>query len=86
MVKKQQQQCLNFKSKKPHLNRGYFSPQREHILSFKSSPYEKRILDKFRGSGVPTKKPDVAKKAQLQRKLDNKLGEMSAERKINQKK
>ena len=40
----------------------------------------------YRGSGVPTKKPDVAKKAQLQRKLDSKLGEMSAKRKIKQKK
>ena len=40
----------------------------------------------YRVSGVPTKKPDVAKKAQLQRKLDSKLGEMSAKRKIKQKK
>lgn len=40
----------------------------------------------YRGSGVPDKKPDAAKKAHLQRKLDHKLGEMSAKRKVKQKK
>ena len=40
----------------------------------------------YRGSGVPDKKPDAAKKAHLQKKLDHKLEEMSAKRKIKQKK
>ena len=40
----------------------------------------------YRGSGVPDKKPDAAKKAQLQKKLDHKLSEMSSKRKIKQKK
>ena len=39
-----------------------------------------------RGSGVPKKKPDAAKKAHLQKKLDHKLTEMSAKRKVKQKK
>ena len=40
----------------------------------------------YRGSGVPSKKSDEAKKAHLQKKLDNKLTEMSAKRKMKQKK
>ena len=40
----------------------------------------------YRGSGVPVKKTDEVKKAHLQRKLDSKLTELSAKRKMKQKK
>ena len=39
----------------------------------------------YPGSGRPPTKPDPAKKAQLQRKLDKKLGEMSDDRKAKKK-
>lgn len=40
----------------------------------------------YRGSGVPDKRPDSAKKAHLQRKLDSKLTEMASKRKGKPKK
>ena len=40
----------------------------------------------FSGSGRPTTLPDPTKKAQLQRKLDKKLTEMSGERRTKPKK
>jgi len=40
----------------------------------------------YSGSGIPDKKPDVVRKAQLQRKLDKKVSEMEDKRKSKPKK
>ena len=52
------------------------------MQSIESRPRDGKL---YPGSGRPPTRPDPVRKAQLQRKLDKKLGEMSDGRKVKKK-